>query len=96
MAMQRLNVSPEEGRYLRVFADDAGKVDLALTDVGGEALVVSHHALRRSAQGPPSSWTDAADPRVAAELVESLASALERDGLRSRGGCSAPTCRSSC
>ena len=67
---------------LRVFADDAGKMNLALTDVGGEALVVSQFTLYADLRkGRRPSWTDAAEPVRAAELVESFASALERDGL---------------
>ena len=82
---------------LRVFADDAGKMNLALTDVGGEALVVSQFTLYADLRkGRRPSWTDAAEPVRAAELVESFASALERDGLPVARGCSAPTCRSSC
>ncbi|HET6714125.1 MAG TPA: D-aminoacyl-tRNA deacylase [Actinomycetota bacterium] len=67
---------------LRVFADDAGKMNLALTDVGGEALVVSQFTLYADLRkGRRPSWTDAAEPVRAAELVESFASALERAGL---------------
>ena len=67
---------------LRVFADDAGKMNLALPDVGGEVLVVSQFTLYADLRkGRRPSWTDAADPAVAAVLVEALAAGLERRGF---------------
>ena len=68
---------------LRVFADDAGKMNLALGDVGGEVLVVSQFTLYGDVRkGRRPSWTAAADPGPAAERVEAFAVALERRGLR--------------
>ncbi len=67
---------------LRVFPDDAGKMNLALADVGGEALVVSQFTLYGDLRkGRRPSWTDAADPAVAAERVEAFARALEARGV---------------
>ena len=67
---------------LRVFADDAGKMNLALGDVGGEVLVVSQFTLYGDVRkGRRPSWTAAADPGPAAERVEAFAVALERRGL---------------
>lgn len=67
---------------LRVFADDAGKMNLALADVAGEVLVVSQFTLYADMRkGRRPSWTDAADPAEAAALVEGLAAGLERRGL---------------
>ena len=67
---------------LRVFADDAGKMNLALGDVGGEVLVVSQFTLYADLRkGRRPSWTDAAEPNRAAELVETFASWLERAGV---------------
>jgi D-tyrosyl-tRNA(Tyr) deacylase len=67
---------------LRVFADDAGKMNLALGDVGGEVLVVSQFTLYGDVRkGRRPSWTAAADPGPAAERVEALAVALEARGL---------------
>jgi D-tyrosyl-tRNA(Tyr) deacylase len=68
---------------LRVFADDAGKMNLALGDVGGEVLVVSQFTLYGDVRkGRRPSWTGAADPGPAAERVEALALALEARGLQ--------------
>jgi D-aminoacyl-tRNA deacylase len=68
---------------LRLFADAEGKTNLALADVDGEALVVSQFTLfADTRKGRRPSWTDAADPAVAAERVEAFAAALESRGVR--------------
>ena len=67
---------------LRVFDDNAGKMNLALADVSGEVLVVSQFTLYGDVRkGRRPSWTDAEDPSVAAERVEAFAQALEDRGL---------------
>ena len=67
---------------LRVFADDAGKMNRGIADVGGEALVVSQFTLYADLRkGRRPSWTDAAEPGKAAKLVDTFAAALERQGL---------------
>lgn len=72
---------------LRLFADDAGKTNLALEDVGGEVLVVSQFTLYADLRkGRRPSWTDAAEPEVAAERVEAFARALVDRGVRVRRG----------
>jgi D-aminoacyl-tRNA deacylase len=72
----------EKVSALRVFADDAGKMNRAIADVGGEALVVSQFTLYADLRkGRRPSWTDAAEPGKAAELVDAFAVALERQGL---------------
>jgi D-tyrosyl-tRNA(Tyr) deacylase len=68
---------------VRVFADEAGKMNLALADVGGEILVVSQFTLYGDLRkGRRPSWTGAADPAIAAERVEAFAAALEARGVR--------------
>jgi D-aminoacyl-tRNA deacylase len=67
---------------LRVFADDDGKTNRSLADVGGAALVVSQFTLYGDVRkGRRPSWTDAEDPERAATLVESFAVALEDVGV---------------
>ena len=67
---------------LRVFADADGKMNLALADVDGEALVVSQFTLYGDVRkGRRPSWADAADPDVAAGRVEAFARALEARGV---------------
>jgi D-tyrosyl-tRNA(Tyr) deacylase len=68
--------------HLRVFADEAGKMNRSLLDVGGAALVVSQFTLYGDLRrGRRPSWTDAADAEVAAERVEAFARALEDRGV---------------
>jgi D-tyrosyl-tRNA(Tyr) deacylase len=72
----------EKVANLRVFADDAGKTNLALADVDGRVLVVPQFTLLGDLRkGRRPSWTDAAPPEVAAERVEAFARALEHRGL---------------
>jgi len=67
---------------LRVFPDAEGKMNLALADVGGEALVVSQFTLYADLRkGRRPSWADAGDPDVAAGRVEAFARALESRGV---------------
>ena len=72
---------------LRIFADDAGKMNRSLEDVDGEVLVVSQFTLYGDVRrGRRPSWTEAADPGVAAERVEAFARALEDRGRPVRRG----------
>jgi D-tyrosyl-tRNA(Tyr) deacylase len=68
---------------LRVFADEDGKMNRSLADVGGQALVVSQFTLYGDVRkGRRPSWVEAAAPDVAAERVEAFARALEARGVR--------------
>ena len=67
---------------LRIFADENGKTNLSLTDVGGELLVVSQFTLHASTRkGNRPSFIRAARPEQAVPLYElfkrELASLLE-------------------
>jgi D-aminoacyl-tRNA deacylase len=73
--------------HLRVFADDDGKMNRSLLDLGGEALVVSQFTLYADTRkGRRPSFTAAADPEPAAERVEAFARALEERGVRVERG----------
>jgi D-tyrosyl-tRNA(Tyr) deacylase len=68
---------------LRIFRDADGKTNLAIGDVGGEALVVSQFTLYADTRkGRRPSFVHAADPGEAAELVEAFAAALEARGVK--------------
>jgi D-aminoacyl-tRNA deacylase len=67
---------------LRLFADEDGKMNLALPDIGGSVLVVSQFTLYGDARkGRRPSFTDAEDPGRAAQLVEGFAASLEGAGI---------------
>jgi D-tyrosyl-tRNA(Tyr) deacylase len=63
---------------LRIFPDAEGKSNLSLLDTGGAALVISQFTLYADCRrGRRPSFTDAADPVPAEELVEKFRRALE-------------------
>lgn len=67
---------------LRIFADDAGKMNRDVRDVAGSALVVSQFTLAGSlARGRRPSFEPAAPPDVARALIDRLARELEARGV---------------
>jgi D-tyrosyl-tRNA(Tyr) deacylase len=69
---------------LRLFADAAGKMNLALADVHGGVLVVSQFTLYGDAsKGRRPSFIDAAPPEVAIPLYERFVALLRERGVGS-------------
>jgi len=67
--------------HLRVFEDEAGKMNRSLSDVGGEVLVVPQFTLYGDVRkGRRPSWDGAAPPEVAEGRLEAFAQALEARG----------------
>jgi len=67
---------------LRIFDDAAGKMNLALTDVGGAMLVVSQFTLFGDCrQGRRPGYSDAAPPELAERLYEQLVTTVRGRGL---------------
>jgi D-aminoacyl-tRNA deacylase len=63
---------------LRVFADDAGTMNVAVAEVGGSVLVVSQFTLYGdTSRGRRPSWVEAATPEQAEPLVEAFVVALQ-------------------
>lgn len=77
----------EKTAYLRVFEDDAGKMNRSLLDVGGEAIVVSQFTLYAdTSQGRRPSFIYAAKPELAEPLVEVFAERLRALGIPTQQG----------
>lgn len=72
---------------LRIFEDAEGKMNLAVTDVGGGALVVSQFTLYADTRrGNRPGFAAAAPPEVADELYETFTAALAEHGVPVRTG----------
>lgn len=72
---------------LRVFEDEAGKMNLSVLDVGGEVLLVSQFTLCGDARkGNRPSFTDAEHPERAEELYRFAAQKLTEQGVPVRLG----------
>lgn len=86
--------SDEDARWLahkiaglRVFEDEAGKMNLSLLDVGGEALVVSQFTLYgNTRKGFRPSFVDAAPPEIAEPLIERFVAFLREEGVPTQTG----------
>jgi len=67
---------------LRVFSDDAGKMNLSALDVGGGVLVISQFTLyANTKKGRRPSFIDAAPPAIASPLVDHYAQRLQTEGI---------------
>lgn len=67
---------------LRLFEDEVGKINLGITDVGGEVLVVSQFTLYADCRkGRRPSFTDAAPPDMAERLYLRVAEMLREVGV---------------
>jgi D-aminoacyl-tRNA deacylase len=67
--------------HLRIFKDDAGKMNLSVKDVGGGVLLISQFTLYGDArQGRRPAFTGALEPVAARALCDQA-----RDGLRAAG-----------
>ncbi|MBX0328954.1 D-tyrosyl-tRNA(Tyr) deacylase [Oscillochloris sp. ZM17-4] len=77
----------EKTAQLRIFADEGGRFDRSLIDIGGAALVVSQFTLYADTRkGRRPSFTDAAPPEIAAPLVQAYAAALRALGIPVESG----------
>jgi D-aminoacyl-tRNA deacylase len=72
---------------LRIFADEEGKTNRSLVDIGGGALVVSQFTLFADLRrGRRPGFTTAASPDVAEPLVARVMEALRALGVPVQGG----------
>jgi D-aminoacyl-tRNA deacylase len=74
-------------RDLRIFADEAGKMNLSVLDTRGAVLVVSQFTLSGDARnGRRPSFATAAPPQIARALYEEVVRELKASGLRVETG----------
>jgi D-tyrosyl-tRNA(Tyr) deacylase len=85
---------PEDAEYmaekiagLRIFDDADGKMNLSVTDIKGQALVISQFTLMADARkGRRPSYSGAAAPDTAKSLYELFAESLSRTGVPTAKG----------
>ncbi len=72
---------------LRIFSDDAGRMNLSLRDTGGGALVVSQFTLAADTRrGNRPGFSSAAAPDEGRALYERFAAALAGQGIATQTG----------
>lgn len=68
---------------LRIFSDDAGKMNLSLSDINGEAMLVSQFTLYGDARkGNRPSFTEAELPERAKALYDRVCELTESAGIK--------------
>ena len=74
---------------LRIFQDDADKMNLSVRDIGGSAIVVSQFTLYADCRkGNRPSFVGAAAPALASPLVDRFAELLNKQGVPTQTGVS--------
>lgn len=72
---------------LRIFEDDAGKMNLDVSSVGGQVLAISNFSLYADAsKGRRPAFVDAAPPDMALQLYEHFCMSLRALGLHVETG----------
>ena len=72
---------------LRIFQDDADKMNLSVRDIGGSAIVVSQFTLYADCRkGNRPSFVGAAAPVLASPLVDRFAELLNEQGVPTQTG----------
>lgn len=84
---QKSSLLAQKIANLRIFSDQAGKMNLSVLDVHGSALVVSQFTLMADTRkGNRPSFIDAAAPEAAIPLVDHFADQLLKQGIPTEKG----------
>ena len=84
---QALRFCAEKCANLRIFADDEGKMNRSLLDIGGGVLCISQFTLYGDCRkGRRPSFTAAAPPEKAEALYEHFLAILAAQGLKPESG----------
>lgn len=71
---------------LRIFKDDAGKMNLSVRDVGGAALIVSQFTLAADLRGNRPGFSTAAAPDDGKRLYEYFTTRVAAEGIPTANG----------
>jgi D-tyrosyl-tRNA(Tyr) deacylase len=71
---------------LRIFKDEAGKMNLSLRDMGGQALIVSQFTLAADLRGNRPGFSYAAPPDLAKQLYENFSAKVAALGINVQNG----------
>ena len=71
---------------LRIFTDGAGKMNLSLRDMGGQALIVSQFTLAADLRGNRPGFSYAAPPDLAKQLYENFSAKVAALGINVQNG----------
>lgn len=84
---ERIDYLAKKVLKLRIFSDEAGKMNLSVQDIGGEVLVVSQFTLAAdTASGNRPSFSSAASPEEGRRAYERFLLALKAAGVQPQTG----------
>ena len=71
---------------LRIFKDDAGKMNRSIKDIGGAALIVSQFTLAADLRGNRPGFSTAANPDEGRRLYERFTALIAAEGIATANG----------
>lgn len=71
---------------LRIFRDDAGKMNRSIRDIGGAALIVSQFTLAADLRGNRPGFSTAAAPEEGRRLYDYFTARMQAEGLPTANG----------